>query len=183
MKHIIFLLTALAILSGCEEKKPEINNRGEITLSSESYGTTSYYRMGFSLEEEQFYQFPVKTTKEIPDIFLVDLPKPPLNDLISFLSTETGSSGRIFKNADFENLTEADNYFNNYILVAEGIFENQSDTIENFQVYTLKTARNNYAKLLIREVRQLGGISSSDYMEVDIKYFIQRDGSLNLSSD
>lgn len=172
---------ALATLSGCEERSPEPKNSGTITLSSESYGTTSYYRMGFSLEDDKFYQFPVKTIKEMPDIFLLDLPKPPLNELIAFVSTETGSSAGIFKNADFENLAEAENYFNNYILVTEGIYENQSDTIESFQVYTLKTARNNYAKLLITDVRQLGGISSSDYLEVVIEYFIQRDGSLNLS--
>lgn len=182
MKRLYLLVFCLGFMWGCEEKKPEPVDTGEITLSSESYGTNNYFRYGYSFEDGKFYQFPIKSSSEVPDIFLLDTPKPPENNLIGFISTETGNPNGIMKNDDFSTLAEAEEFYNSYNLALTGPWEFQSDTLEDFQVYTLRTAKNNYVKIMVLDVREIVNISPPDNIEIDIRYFIQRDGSTNLSS-
>ena len=86
------------------------------------------------------------------------------------------------KNDDFSTLAEAEEFYNSYNLALTGPWEFQSDTLEDFQVYTLRTAKNNYVKIMVLDVREIVNISPPDNIEIDIRYFIQRDGSTNLSS-
>lgn len=182
MKKFVLLLF-LPLVFGCEEKPAELKSNGELTLSSQSFDGSSgiYYRYAYSFDNEKFYKFPQSSQEVIPDVFLLDFPLPPENNLITFLSTETGSQNRIFKNGDFDSLSEAEFFFDSYTQAVDQEWENQSDTLENFQVYTLKTTSDNYVKLLIGDVREVANIGGVNYAEVDIRYFIQRDGTNKLS--
>ena len=98
-------------------------------------------------------------------------------NLSAFLYSEEGNTNGILKVSDFNSLVEAEAYFTNYTEAIIGTWTSFSEALENYQVYTFKTSENNYVKLFIKDVRIVDNLSSADFMEVDLKYFIQRDGS------
>lgn len=174
------IIALLFIISACEEKAEVLKNVGEITLSSEFHGADNfYYRFGYSFEKQDFFQIPLASKNDIPDIFLEDILLPGDKGLISFIYSEESNVNGILKTEDFESLTEAEAYYNNYIEAVNGSWKSYSDTLQSYQVYTFKTSENKYVKILIQDVRIVENISISDFVEVDLKYYIQRDGSGN----
>jgi len=170
----------LFLFSSCAEEQKEIMNQGEITLSSEFVGADNfYYRLGFSFEESKYFAIPVTKEGEVPDLFLYSFLIPGTDNMEAFLYTENSNKNGIFKNAEFNQMSEAESYYSNYDTVINDQWTTLSDTLEKFQVYTFKTSVDNYVKLLIIDVRVLSNFGGFDYMEVDLKYFIQRDGSRN----
>ncbi|MCF8380805.1 MAG: hypothetical protein K9H49_14630 [Bacteroidales bacterium] len=176
MKIVKLFLFLLIFIVACTEEKPEIKNEGEITLSSEFLGSDNYYyRMGYSFEKSKFFAIPVLNSNEVPDVFLEDIPLPGSEDLEAFIYTVSGNVNGILKNAEFNNLYDAEGFYNEYVTIIDGPWESLSDTLKKFQVYTFKTSLNHFVKLLILDVRVFNNLTVPDYMEVDLKYYIKRE--------
>lgn len=169
------LLLLILILSGCD-KTPEIpSDKGSFTLSSRIYGTSVYYVMAYSLENEKEYAFPGNKV----DLVAVNNP-PPSTGI--YLSTTTDNPYGFKLNQSFDTPEEAKNFYTAYTEAEDGPFVQQTEkVIENFQVYTFRTAGGLYVKLLITGLRKVELAGDQTFFEADITYFIQRDGSKNLS--
>ncbi|MCK4921500.1 MAG: hypothetical protein KAS71_10670 [Bacteroidales bacterium] len=182
MEFAKFFIILFFFMFGCDDDPGEIKNKGEITLSSEFQGSDNYYyRYGYSFEKAKFFVVLPVYENEIPDVFLEDIPIPGSESLASFIYSEASNLNGIIKNGDFNNLNEAETFYNAYDNAVSGPWSSLSDTIESFQVYTFKTSVNNYVKLLVLDVRLFDNLTTPDYMEIDLRYFIQRDGTINLA--
>ncbi|MCB8995084.1 MAG: hypothetical protein H6538_05710, partial [Bacteroidales bacterium] len=100
---------------------------------------------------------------------------------VQFSTNSVSESYGFYLNAGFDNLNDAEDYYRNYIKAYYPSFTTLTDTVKTYQVYTFQTWKLNYVKFLVRDIRAISKNDIADYFEVDIEYFIQRDGSDNLS--
>jgi hypothetical protein len=173
----IFILSFISIFLffSCEENNSGPSESGDITISSEFFGTTVYYVNGYSFEEEKYVPT-INPGGSVADI----IPENVLlisGDVVGMIFSADVDGSGFYKNFESSNLTEAEDYFNNYLQVETDGLSSLSDTLKAGQVYTFLTYKDNYVKILIEEVRKMSGSLLSDYFEADIKYYIQRDGS------
>jgi uncharacterized lipoprotein NlpE involved in copper resistance len=66
IKRVVWIAVIALVLMGCDNQKGP-QQKGEFRLSSESFGTTSYYLLGYLFEDSEFYRFRYQGDK-IPDI-------------------------------------------------------------------------------------------------------------------
>ena len=174
---LIIFIGLIFLLNACEEE--DLKNGNEITLSSEFHGPVNqYYRFGYSFEKAKFFQIPPAAADEVPDIFLEDILLPGEENLTAFLYSEESNKNGILKVSDFNTLAEAEDFYSGYTEAIVDTWTSFTEALQNYQVYIFKTSDNNYVKLLIQDVRIVDNLSFPDFMEVDLKYFIQRDGSV-----
>ena len=168
-KYLIIAASILLMTASCkddQEKDPVYN--GEITLSSELILEETYYGYGFSFEEEKFYS--TLNPPVIIDIYL--------NVDGQFATKESlpGTAYGFYLNNTFISQPEALAFYNNYLEVNMPSHVLLTDTIQANQVYTFRTTRGNYVKILIKDFRTVTKTTGS-YYEADLKYYIQRNGS------
>ena len=177
MKRIILLaFTCIFICYACEEENNEPKAKGEITLSSEILGTSIYYVNGYSFEEEK-YVSSMNSDSDVSDIIPQNIIKPNQEIIGMVLSPGPGNSYGFYKNFEGENLSEAEDFYSNYIEVDIQNFATLSDTLKAGQVFTFRTFKDNFVKFIVKEVRMSPGLFPEGYVEADIKYNIQQDGS------
>lgn len=175
-KPIVNTLTVLLIfITACEEKDKPLSPDGMIKLSSEFLGSTIYYVNGFSFEEEEFVPT-VNSGGKVADIIPENILM--VNGDVSgvLFSSGGGNNTGFYKNFEGESLEEAEAFFDNYTEVSAPQYSELTDTLSVGQVYTLKNYKENFVKILIRELQKRSG-TYSDFYEVSIEYYIQRDGS------
>jgi hypothetical protein len=174
----------IPVLTGysCSEDKPEPSAISKITLSSETFGTQTYYSMGYSFETQEFLKR-IGSGSEI-DIYLNEIlnPQGELTGVQFATNTISESTFGFYLNATLEDSVEAKNYYDNYIVADFPEYVPLSDTIKEFQVYTFRTWKLNYVKFFVSDIRVFYSGDRADFMEVDLEYFIQRDGSDNLAN-
>ena len=177
MKKIGYLLFLVFIITSCEKEDEHIDNKGNVTISSELYSTgTTYYVMGYSFELEDFVKSPGSNKKA--DFLPVNRLNVDGEKVGIYFEKVGNSQNGFYKNGDFQDLSEAREYYDNYTDVVKGPWESLTGDIQDFQVYTFKTTSNNYVKILIRDVNVINNmLGDVDHFEVDITYYIQRDGS------
>lgn len=152
--------------------------KGEMTLSSQLYGTESYYLFGFSYEEADLFKYPFGG-ETLPDIinegFLV-IEGSDQRALPGF-NTPGGVNGFALAGS-FESQEEARAFFDAYKQVEDALqFLPVSDTVKEHQVWVQQSALGNYAKLLVRNVSSFSVESGRPYSEVVLDYVYQPDGS------
>lgn len=181
-KILMFAFSLLLIVTSCEKEEETIPDEALVTVSSEFFGTQVYYVNGYSFELGKHIATPaVNSVDGIPDIVPENILLPS-GDLAGILFTGgPGNNFGFYKNFESNTLDDATDFYNNYTSVDAPSFTSLSDTLKAGQVYTFRTRDENYVKLIINEVR-LQANMISDYYEVDIRYFIQRDGSVDLSN-
>lgn len=164
----------------CKKEEPSPTPSDEITLSSKTFGTQPYYSEGYSFETQEFYPR-ISSGTEI-DIYLNELLKVNGEPIGVQFSTNTISESTFGFYLNFEgtDLNSASEYFNNYSEAFAPDYVTLTDTIREFQVYTFRTWKSNYVKFFVKEIRVIKEEDVIEYLEVDIKYFIQRNGSKNL---
>lgn len=177
MRKIQFLVLILLLTSSCEKEDNPIDNKGTVTVSSELFSTgTTYYVMGYSFETEEFLKSPGsnKTADFLPTNRLN-----PGGEIIGIYFEKLGTTQNgFYKNAEFEDLNSAEDFFNNYTNAVQGPWETLTGDIKEFQVYTFKTSKGNYVKFIVRDVQAVDDmLGDTDHFEVKISYYIQRDGS------
>ena len=163
---------------GCDKQKgPE--EKGEFLLSSESFGTTSYYLLGYHYEESEFFRYPSQGDL-VPDI---------INEgyrvlgnegtVISLPGFNTPSQMNGFALVgEFESLEGARSFYEAYKEVEDKLqFEVISDTVKLFQVWVQQTSSDKYVKLLVKDILDHEGNSGILFNDVLLEYTYQPDGS------
>jgi len=177
----IGVLGALVLLLtfGCEKNTGPDKN-GEIILSSQLFGTESYYLFGYNFEESDMFKYNYLSPGEIiPDIINEGFPVIGGEEELSLPGFNTPAGGEGFALlGEFSSMSEAESFYRDYKQVEEGLrFEVLSDTVRLYQVWIQQTAAGNYAKMLIREINLGEGGSGSPYSEVTLEFNYSNDGS------
>jgi len=174
VRKTIAILLMLFCISCTKENDPEIT--GDVTISSRFYGTTVYYVYGYSFElEEKVPSF--NSGGKLYDIIPENVINP-AGDVIGVQFTTEGSNQYgFYKNGDFSGLSEAENYFNSYLEAENGPWSSLTDTLAVAQVYTYRTHEGNFVKFCIKDVQIIQPLTESEYVNVDIHYFIERSGT------
>jgi len=145
-------------------------------VSSEIFGSSVYYVNGYSFEEEKFVPT-MNPGSSVSDIIPQRVLQVSGEVIGMVFSAGPGNPYGFYKNFESQNPAEAEQFFSGYAQVSVGDLESLTDTLKAGQVYTFRTYKDNYVKILIKEVRLMTGSALSDYAEADIKYYIQRDGA------
>lgn len=175
-RYFIILAIGYFFSTSCEKKENPPNQKGEVTISSEIFGSKVYYVNGFSFEEEKYVPS-LNPGGSVADIIPVNELKVTGEVIGMVFSTGPGNSYGFYKNFESNNLQAAEDFYRNYNQVEIQDLSELTDTLEAGQVYTFKTFKENYVKFLIREVRLMNQSALSDYVEADITYNIQRNGT------
>jgi hypothetical protein len=157
-------------MAACEKKQLDLPNSSEITLSTERLQSDGlYYVNAYSFEKGKFVQ--MFTSNADVDLVPVASAEGPGMQF----SVSTSNISGFYLNGTFDNLSQAENFFNSYEVAVLPSYMPLTATVQSFQVYTLKTARNNFVKILVENIQNID--DSPSYTEADIRYVIQRNGS------
>lgn len=171
MRRVLILIIPVLIGYSCVKDKNDLSVTGDITVSSERIGTTFYYVVGFSFEREEFVK--ILNLNEDADLVPVAIKNVSGQDVgLRFSITTNPNSLGFYLNGTFPELHTAEEYFNEYLTAEFPSYLSLSDTIKPYQVYTMKTSRENRVKFLVKGIR-----NKTNYFEADLKYVIQRDGT------
>jgi len=179
---IVSLIAFFFVLSSCKKDNKDLYT-DEITLSSKKFDPQNFYVMGYSFEYQTFLK--TFTTSTDVDIYLVDMlnPKGELSGVQFSTSTSSESTYGFSLDSTFADLPSAVLYYDGYTTAVADNYSTITQPVHEFQVYTFRTRKSNYVKFLVKELRTYSENDIADYIEVDIKYFIQHDGSTNLTVD
>lgn len=177
IKGLIFTIFVLILLPGCD-KQSNPDMEGLITLSSQLFGTSSYYLFGYHFEDSEMYRYRSQTDP-LPDIInegILVIDGTQQRSLPGFNTPERVNGFALV--GEFSSLNEAENFYMDYQKVEDGLqYVTVSDTVKLFQVWVQHTSADNYAKMLIREIHQGEGSTGVPYNEVTLSYQYSNDGS------
>jgi len=167
----------LLVLVGCgKESGPDLT--GEISLSSQLFGSDGYYLFGYSYEDGEMYKYPY-SGEAFPDIINEGTRVIEGTETVLYPSFNTPARINGFTLlGEFSNQEDAREFYKEYGTVEEGLlFEPASSIVEINQVWLQMTSAGNYVKLLVREISEFEVESAQDYNEIILEYTYQPDGS------
>ena len=170
MRNILTFFIAILLICGSCKKEVNPGFKDSVRISSRKYFSTLYYVKGYSFEKNKSVD--VILMSEDADIAPVDSINLAGSIVGMKLSVLSNNPYGFYLNARHANLSDAQNFFNNYKTAVFPSSTTLTDALKIYDVYTMRTSKNNYVKFLITNLRQI-----SDYFEADISYVIQRDGS------
>jgi len=186
MKRVAMKVLAGAILvvgvNSCELFRGP-DRTGEIQLSSELFGTDSYYLFGYHFEDAEYYRFSKFETKgdPVPDIInegMRILQGGEVAVLPQFNAPNPVEKMGFALIGEYGSLEQARTAYEAYTSVGNDLqFETVSDTVELYQLWIQRTREGNYAKLLVKDILFDQGESGNKYSEVVMEYTYQPDGS------
>lgn len=180
MKNYIFLLTlSLFFLASCTSKNESpVVNEDTVTLSTEFFGTNVYYVYGYSFEQGKEVTVSIPASTQEADIVPSRIQQPDGSVIGAQFSVMGNNPYGFVLKGSFTTLDEATAYYNSLTTVEDTAWINPTPMLAPFQVYVLKTYKENYVKFLVNSVNIVDtGTPTDNYVEVEIKYQIQRDGS------
>jgi uncharacterized lipoprotein YehR (DUF1307 family) len=163
-------------LASCDDKEETIKYEGTIVLSSEKTQQGDIYIVyGYSFEKGKNVPFTLVGGSK-PDIIVSNLTDV-MNNITGAVLNSPDNEEAFYLNTTGTTYNEAKDWFDNYSEVTATNFKAISDSIELYQVWTLQTAAGKFAKLLIREINTVTGISSEDYVDITVDFEYQPDGT------
>jgi hypothetical protein len=172
------IFTGIALIfsfAGCEKENPSIKNSGTATLNSTLIlegQTYSYY--GFSFEKGNVSKYNPELSDELPDIVIRPITEASGVVTGAYLCNDY-MKGSFNLTAEFDNETSATESFNNYKTVEVTTYTKLATPIMKYQIWTFRTINNQFAKLLIVDVKTVS--ISTPYAETTFKWVYQPDGS------
>ena len=175
MKKISGLTILLCILTACEKRDGGVKNSGEVVLSSERILTDTYRSTGFSFKEGKIVPYP-PVGGVVPDIVVVNETDVE-NNITGADFSSPNNLMAFYKDSSFSSLDKALKWFNEYKEVTAVDFLPLATNLALYQVWTVQTTGQKYAKLVIKDIEIKTDSPVSDYIEVTIEYKYQPDGS------
>ncbi|HYW94055.1 MAG TPA: hypothetical protein VE870_00545 [Bacteroidales bacterium] len=183
MKKLLFpLFLLLVFLASCSSKKEiPVLNEDTVTLSTEFFGASVYYVYGYSFEQSKKVTVSFPDTRQVADIVPSRLQQPDGSVIGAQFSTMGNNPNGFNLKGSFSTLQEATDFYHSLTTVEDTTWNNPTDMLAPFQVYVFKTYKENFVKFMVTNVNIVNtGTPSENYVEIEITYFIQRDGSPNV---
>ncbi len=166
------------ILTACQGNKDK-SYSGEIMLSSELFGSSSYYVQGYSFESEEFVSYP--GTSPAPDILVENL-REPGGDIVAAGFSSPGNSKAFLLHGSYNSAAEAESAYE-AMEQADTLstYTEITDTLYQNQVWLYHSITGHYAKILIRDISGATGLSGLPHFELLIRYRYQPDDTALLT--
>lgn len=151
---------------------------GSIDLSSELFGSDTYYLFGYSYEYGEYYRYPYQGEPK-PDIINEGYLVIDDGEVVHLPGFNTpGQMNGFALVGEYETLEEAKGFYDGLLAAERDLqFETVSDTVELYQVWVQRTSLGNYVKLLVKDISTLESESGTMYSVVNMDYTYQPDGS------
>ena len=179
MKKILIYILSITLLLSCSKDDDKAPTSGEITLSSQIFQVdTNPFVEGFSFDMGKKVSYNL-TSSPVPDIVIeksIDL-----QGAVSGANiTSPKNDEAFYKVGEFNNLSEAEAFFNSLKDIGTGIFSPSIKNIAVNQVYIFKSRSNKYAKILIKDIQITPNVSMG-YADVSFKWVYQPSGEQTFS--
>jgi len=176
MKRVIIVIIIVAgLFPGCERGDEKVKYSGEIVLTSERILTDTYRSTGFSFEEGKIVPYP-PVGGVVPDIVVTN--ETDLEGNITGANFTSPNNLIAFHlEASFSTLTEALAWYEGYNEVTATDFSALANQLTPYQVWTVQTTTQKYAKLVIKNIEIKTDSPVSDYIAVTYEFQYQPDGS------
>jgi len=175
MKRIIIIIAFLSAIIACEQDGNDNKNTGEVILTSERILTDTYRSVGFSFNEGKNVPFPA-VGGVVPDIVVTN--ETDLEGNITGANFACPNNQFAFHlEGSFASLPEALSWYNEYDEVTTENFLPLANPVLDNQVWTIQTAAQRFAKLVIKSIQIKTDSPVSDYVEITVEYQYQPDGS------
>ena len=175
MRKIIIISVLLGFFMACEKDDSGIKNSGEAILTSERILTDTYRSVGFSFKEGKNVPFPA-IGGVVPDIVVTN--ETDIEGNITGANFTCPNNLLAFHlEGSYSSLPEALTAFNEYKEVTTEDFSPLAYMVVHYQVWTVQTAEQKFAKLVIKNIQIKTDSPVSDYIEVTIEYQYQPDGT------
>lgn len=165
----------LGFIVACEKGDNNNKNTGEVILTSERILTDTYRSVGFSFREGKNVPFPA-IGGIVPDIVVIndtDIE----NNITDAIFTCPNNLLAFHLEGSFNSLPEALARFNEYKEVTAEDFSALANPVINYQVWTVQTTEQKFAKIVIKNIQIKTDSPVSDYIEVTVEYQYQPDGT------
>lgn len=174
MKPYLFLLAVAMLLWSCK-KEEVIPVSGSMVLSTNSVLEGQYITRGFSFADAKFHSFPGTAASQVDLIAFASSDSSGQRTLANLISPSNEDSA-FFLAGQFNTLTEANNYFDGLINIPEASFVGVTPPLQPFEVWVVQTGRGTFAKILVREIRQ---VQSNDgfYLDIYLDWKYQPNGT------
>lgn len=173
MRTILSVIILLLILTACsKEKDTPLSGTESLTSELKLVGQTySYQGFWFDQGKTGLYN-PTQDSAE-PDMHLGEMEEG--GKIFAYL--ESPDPQTVFRLVgSYDNIKEAEDYFDSYLQIEAGSWEDWANPVLENQVWLLRTKEENYAKLLILDT--LSYIKDSQKIaEIKFKWVYQPDGS------
>lgn len=179
IKHLIFIASLMALSVGCK-KESSTPTSGEINLSSQKFGTQTFYVFGFSVSTGSLVQFSLGSVTQTPDWVLEEILDISGKPVGANITTNPQNTLAFSLNGTFSTNEEALAAFSVY---KDATMPNPMDKISDIkpnQLYTYKDHSGKYIKFLIEGLEKKAGDSNS-YYEATIRWVCQPDGTTHFS--
>ncbi|MFZ5941446.1 MAG: hypothetical protein ACOYXB_12815 [Bacteroidota bacterium] len=176
MKVFRYLISLflLFLLPGCPSG-PDQTHSGEIILSSELFGTLTWYVQGYRFETEEYVNYP--GTSDVPDLLLENLRRPN-GDIVATGFSSPGNLHAFLLKGTYASPSEAGSAYD-ALLAADTLssYSDISDTLRVNQLWLFRSSEGRYAKILVEDITPAIGLSGTPHYEVLIRYRYQPDDS------
>ena len=179
IKHLIFIACLMAFSAGCKKESSNPTS-GEITLSSQKFGSQTFYVFGFSVATGSLVQFSLGSVTQIPDWVLEEILDISGNPVGANITTNPQNSLAFSLNGTFPTNEAALAAFSAYRDVAMPSPTDKISDIKPYQLYTYKDRSGKYTKFLIEGLEKKQG-DSNPYYEATIRWVSQPDGTTHFS--
>jgi hypothetical protein len=173
MNRSLSIIIFLTLITFSCKKETSIPTSGTTTISTELFGTDVYYTYGFSFAKAAKVKFPGQSA----DFAAVAIFGGENNALTGALFNIPDYSNGFNKTAEFDNLADAEAYFNAYKNVTATQFILETGALQPGEVYTFKTRSDTYAKLLILAVSLDTSEVNNHFAEIEFRWQYQPDGT------
>lgn len=177
-KRWIIIPALIVLIAGCETEESVPEQSGTFILSSEKIlAGESYVVYGFSFEQSELIRYSITQSKK-PDLLLTDSTNV-ANEIIGGILTSPSNDDAFHLEGEFASAGEALSFYENYTQVTATRFSMFGRPVHKNQVWTVQTARETYAKILIKSVAIIS--AGNAHVEAEIQWHYQKDGSGDLS--
>ena len=175
MRKILIISVLLGFFMACERGDNGIKNSGEVILTTERIFTDTYRGVGFSFNQAKNVPFPA-IGGVVPDIVVTN--ETDVEGNIKGASFSCPNNLLAFHlEGSYSSLPEALILFNEYKEVTAEDFSALANPVNHYQVWTVQTTEQKFAKLVIKNIEIKTDSPVSDYVEVTVKYQYQPDGT------
>jgi hypothetical protein len=175
----LWVVFMVAGLTACEVFRGP-DKTGEIELSSQLFGTETYYLFGYQYEDADYFRYPFQGDK-VPDIINEGIRVLQGGEVAVLPQFNTPTKGEKIGFAligEYQTLEEGRSAYNAYKTVGNDLqFETLSDTVELYQLWIQHTSLGNYVKLLVKDIVFSTGESGNKYNQVIMEYTYQPNGT------
>jgi len=172
IKEVLLTLVFFSLMA-CDHSGGTYSD--EILLSSELFGSATYYVRGYLFEEGEFINYP--GTDGTPDILAENFRQAD-GSIVAAGFSSPGNSAAFLLKGTYNSESEATDVYT-ALTVADTVstYQEITDTLRINQVWLFRTVNGHYAKMQIKDIAKVTGSNQTVHFEIQFQYRYQPEDS------